>query len=65
VENPSEWLEYALIEVVTVEFLPRGSQLIKMAPRTLKNTVSIVFGAAIMGLTLAGTSSAGTHHIFS
>jgi hypothetical protein len=32
---------------VLLTFSPEGGQLIKMAPRALKNTVGIVFGAAI------------------
>jgi hypothetical protein len=33
-----------------------------MALRTLKSTVNVVFGAAIVGLILVGTSSADTYH---
>jgi hypothetical protein len=54
-----------LTKVVIVEFLPRRIQLIKMAPRMLKNTVSIVSGAVFVGVTLVGTLSASTHHILS
>jgi hypothetical protein len=39
------------------------SQLIKMAPSILKNTVRIVFGAVIVSVTLVGTSLADMHHI--
>jgi hypothetical protein len=65
VQNLSERLQYILAEVVAVKLAPEGSQLIKMAPRPLKNTVKLVFDAAIVGRTFVGTSSADTHHILS
>jgi hypothetical protein len=65
VQNLSEWPRHVLTEVVTVELFARAESVDQNGPLTLKNTVSIVVGAAIVGLALVGTSSADTHHILS
>jgi 5'(3')-deoxyribonucleotidase len=65
VQNLSERLEQVLTEIVRVELFFRRSQLIEMAPRMLKNTVSIVYEVVIVGLTLVGTFSADILHMLS
>jgi hypothetical protein len=62
-QNLSERLEHVLTEVATVEHHPRVDPVDKDDAPDAKSTVSIVFGAAIMHLTLVGTSSADPHYI--
>jgi hypothetical protein len=64
-QNLSERLEHVLTEAVTVQLLPRGEPFDKSGAPEAQITVSIVFGAALVGLALVGTSSADTHHILS
>jgi hypothetical protein len=44
-----------LAEVVVIELAPEETQFIQMAQPLLKNTVSMVFDAAMVGRTLVGT----------
>jgi hypothetical protein len=52
-----------LRRIAGVEFFASVSQLIKMAPSILKNTVNIVFWAIIVCVTLLGISSADIHYV--
>jgi hypothetical protein len=51
-------LDSFFVEVTLLDFSTGVSQLIKMAPLILKNTVSIAFWAVIVCATLEGISAA-------
>jgi hypothetical protein len=65
VQNLSKQFEFLSTKVVPAEFLPRQSPFITSALRTLKNTLRVVFGAAIAALIFGGPSPTDMHHILS
>jgi hypothetical protein len=63
VQDLRQWLEYFSQKYSPLMSPQSGSQSMKIAPWKLRNTVSVVFGAAIVRMTFVGTSSVGKDHI--